>query len=63
MKKREKKAEAEKKKAEAEKRKAEAESKERERCSVLALREAGYADERIAEMLGIPEDRVKAVRK
>ncbi|WP_207681102.1 Rpn family recombination-promoting nuclease/putative transposase [Desulfonema magnum] len=67
LKKREKKAEAEKRKAEAElkkrEKKAEAELKERERCSVLALREAGYADERIAEMLGIPEDRVKAVRK
>ncbi len=50
------------KKAEAEKKKAETELKERERRSVLGLREAGYPDERIAEILGIPEDRVKAVR-
>jgi predicted transposase/invertase (TIGR01784 family) len=58
-----KKAEAEKKKAEAEKKKAEAEKKKAERRSVLGLSEAGYADERIAEILGIPEDRVKAVRE
>ncbi|WP_207683446.1 PD-(D/E)XK nuclease family transposase [Desulfonema magnum] len=43
--------------------KAEAELKEREKRSVMGLREAGYADERIADMLDIPEDRVKAVRK
>jgi predicted transposase/invertase (TIGR01784 family) len=40
-----------------------AELKEREKCSVLALRKAGYKDRDIAEMLGIPEKRVKAVRK
>ncbi len=59
---RERKAEAEKKKLEAEKQKAETELEEKERCSVLALREAGYADGRIAKMLGMPEDRVISVR-
>ena len=29
---------------------------------MLALRDAGYADERIAKMLGTPEDRVRSVR-
>jgi len=42
--------------------KAEAVSEEKERRSVLALRGAGYADERIAEMLGMSGNRVKAVR-
>jgi predicted transposase/invertase (TIGR01784 family) len=50
-------------KAEAEKKKAEAELKEKERCSVLALRKAGYKDRDIAGLLGIPEKRVKAVRE
>jgi hypothetical protein len=43
--------------------KAEAELKEKERCSVLALRKAGYEDRDIAGLLGIPEKRVKAVRE
>jgi predicted transposase/invertase (TIGR01784 family) len=47
----------------AEKKKAEAELKERERCSVLAMRKAGYEDKDISGMLDIPEKRVKAVRE
>ncbi|MDM8525120.1 Rpn family recombination-promoting nuclease/putative transposase [Desulfococcaceae bacterium HSG8] len=58
---REKKMEAEKKKAEDREKKMEANLKERERRSVLALREEGYPDERIAEMLEMPEDKVKAI--
>jgi len=57
-----KKAEAERKKADAERKKTEAESEKREDRSVLALREAGYSDERISEMLGISEDKVRSVR-
>ena len=65
-KKAEKQAEAERQKTEAERRKAErrkaeTELRERERRSVLGLREAGYSDERIAGVLGIPADRVKTL--
>ena len=60
------KTEAERQKAEAERQKAErqraeTELRERERRSVLGLREAGYSDERIAGVLGIPADRVKTL--
>jgi len=63
-KKAEKQAEAERQKAEkqkAERQRVEAELRERERRSVLGLREAGYSDERIAGVLGIPADRVKTL--
>ena len=53
------KTEAERQKAE--RQRAETELRERERRSVLGLREAGYSDERIAGVLGIPADRVKTL--
>jgi DNA-directed RNA polymerase specialized sigma24 family protein len=43
--------------------KAEAELKKGEKRFVIALREAGYSDKRIAEILDMPEDRVKTANR